>query len=170
MGVQKTCSKCLICKSISCFYKQKNGLLGRTGECKECRKKRTKIWTDENRERKNEADRKRSKNIDRREYNKKWRESNPNYFKEYYKQNTEIRLEANRRFWKNHPDRHEAYKIYQRARDNKTLVNPGQCQMCGTKENKIQAHHFDYSKPLEVTWICVECHKEIHRKKKFTRI
>ena len=34
---------------------------------------------------------------------------------------------------------------------------------------KIQGHHFDYDKPLEVTWVCFECHKQIHKRKKFTK-
>ena len=131
-------------------------------------KKKIKTMGDNNKERKSEVAKKRYKLIDRKEYNKKWRKENPSYFKEYYKQNKEIRLEANRRFWKNHPDRYQSFKIYSSARKSGKLINPQQCQMCGTKEKKIQAHHFDYSKPLIVTWVCTECHKAIHKKKQFT--
>ncbi len=35
------------------------------------------------------------------------------------------------------------------------------CCMCGTTE-KIHAHHDDYSKPLEVMWLCVVHHKSRH--------
>jgi hypothetical protein len=122
----------------------------------------------EKREQKKESDKKRSQRIDRTEKYKIWRKNNPNYFKEYYKQNREIRLEANKRFWKRHPERYKNWKIYTSARRLGKLLNPGQCTLCGTKEVKIQAHHFDYSKPLEVTWLCKSCHIEIHRRKKFT--
>ncbi len=165
MGVKKTCSTCKEIKSIACFYKQPKGLYGRTGSCKECRKKTSNNWAEKNKDRKNLLERERKR--DRKQYCEKWRKENPNYFKEYYKQNREIRLECNRRFWENNPERYESWKIYQRARSNRILINPGQCQMCGTKEMKIQAHHFDYSKPLEVCWVCIECHKDVHRRKKF---
>ncbi len=168
MGIDKTCKKCHQTKSISYFYKQKKGLLGRTAECKECRRKRSKIYADQNKERKSAVSKLRYKFTDRRAYNAKWRKENPDYFKEYYKQNTEIRLACNRRFWKKHPERYKAYRIYQVARNKGVLINPNQCQMCGTKDLKIQGHHFDYTKPLAVTWVCTECHKDIHRKKRFT--
>lgn len=35
------------------------------------------------------------------------------------------------------------------------------CQMCG-KTEKVHAHHDDYSKPLEVMWLCVVHHKARH--------
>lgn len=36
------------------------------------------------------------------------------------------------------------------------------CLECG--ENKTQAHHPDYAKPLEVIWLCTTCHANQHRK------
>ena len=35
------------------------------------------------------------------------------------------------------------------------------CEKCGNP--KTQAHHDDYSKPLDVRWLCVEHHVEFHR-------
>jgi len=40
---------------------------------------------------------------------------------------------------------------------------PGSCEHCGTNEG-ITAHHPDYSQPLLVNWLCVNCHRELHRK------
>lgn len=37
------------------------------------------------------------------------------------------------------------------------------CADCGN--SKSEAHHPDYSKPLEVVWLCHPCHMRIHRKK-----
>lgn len=34
------------------------------------------------------------------------------------------------------------------------------CLFCGS--TKSQAHHYDYSKPLEVTWLCREHHLTLH--------
>lgn len=35
------------------------------------------------------------------------------------------------------------------------------CEVCGTTEN-VHAHHDDYSKPLEVRWLCVAHHRVEH--------
>lgn len=37
------------------------------------------------------------------------------------------------------------------------------CVVCG---NKAQAHHEDYSKPLEVKWLCAKHHAELHMEKR----
>ncbi|HEU4430301.1 MAG TPA: hypothetical protein VFT98_16190 [Myxococcota bacterium] len=39
------------------------------------------------------------------------------------------------------------------------------CSKCGLRASridKIHAHHPDYSKPLEVEWLCALCHKREH--------
>lgn len=38
------------------------------------------------------------------------------------------------------------------------------CKECGI--SPAQAHHNDYSKPLEVLWLCKKHHMELHRKYK----
>lgn len=42
------------------------------------------------------------------------------------------------------------------VRDGRLIKAP--CVYCG--EPKVQAHHADYSKPLDVTWECFKCHRE----------
>lgn len=41
------------------------------------------------------------------------------------------------------------------------LVKPDSCTKCGSNK-KIQAHHNDYSSPLDVQWLCIPCHNEVH--------
>ena len=46
------------------------------------------------------------------------------------------------------------------------LVRPETCERCGVAPGPasdgragIQGHHHDYSKPLDVEWICAKCHR-----------
>lgn len=41
------------------------------------------------------------------------------------------------------------------------LVRPSSCAHCGST-GPIQGHHPDYSKPLEVIWLCQPCHALEH--------
>ncbi len=43
------------------------------------------------------------------------------------------------------------------------LKKPIECPRCGSGERKIQAHHHDYSKPLDVRWLCTYCHADFHK-------
>lgn len=49
-------------------------------------------------------------------------------------------------------------KVY-RATKKGILVRPEACDRCG-KECRPQASHDDYSKPLEVEWLCQPCHSQ----------
>jgi hypothetical protein len=40
------------------------------------------------------------------------------------------------------------------------MTKPSSCSNCGTKKARIEGHHEDYSKPLEVIWLCKKCHYE----------
>lgn len=40
-------------------------------------------------------------------------------------------------------------------------ITKGNCSVCNSSDN-VEAHHEDYSKPLEVTWLCRLHHLEHH--------
>jgi hypothetical protein len=54
-----------------------------------------------------------------------------------------------------------AHKAVENALIRGTLHrNP--CMVCGTQD-RVQAHHEDYSRPLDVVWLCPTHHKARHR-------
>lgn len=66
----------------------------------------------------------------------------------------------------------EKHRERQRAREklggqvrSGKIPRPVICSMC-EKKKRISGHHPDYSKPLEVIWVCVSCHADIHKKLK----
>jgi hypothetical protein len=43
------------------------------------------------------------------------------------------------------------------------LVRPTTCEQCGASGCRIEATHYDYSRPLDVRWLCVSCHRRWDR-------
>lgn len=41
------------------------------------------------------------------------------------------------------------------------VMRPTSCEKC-LKKVKVEAHHEDYSKPVEVMWLCKSCHTKEH--------
>jgi hypothetical protein len=52
--------------------------------------------------------------------------------------------------------------LVRRAIIKGNMIRPGKCEKCENTK-RIHAHHEDYSKPLDVNWLCQECHGERHR-------
>lgn len=40
------------------------------------------------------------------------------------------------------------------------LVRPDACERCGGSETRIEGHHPDYHRPLDVRWLCIPCHAQ----------
>lgn len=57
----------------------------------------------------------------------------------------------------NNPERVKAQRLIFSALRNKTLIKQP-CEKCGCE--KSEAHHEDYSKPLEINWLCKKHHVE----------
>lgn len=58
-----------------------------------------------------------------------------------------------------------AWALAQWAENNKKIVRPKMCPVCGEgsrKREDVVAHHEDYDKPLDITWCCHRCHKKMH--------
>jgi len=134
----KKCFKCNKIKSLKDFYKHPQMKDGHLNKCKECTKKDVCL------------DRKNSPNA--RKYDKKrWKEN-------------KIRREAiykrTKKWNKKNPLGYKAHYLVSNAiRDGRLKRMP--CEICGGKSH---AHHEDYSKPLEVRWLCPIHHQQLHHK------
>jgi hypothetical protein len=58
----------------------------------------------------------------------------------------------------------ESSKVYRAARRTGALVPCDACEDCGTTSEPLQGHHEDYSRPLDVVWLCLSCHCSRHGK------
>jgi hypothetical protein len=81
---------------------------------------------------------------------------NPNWKGGVTKINEYTRVKKSR---EKYPEKYKARNAVSHAIES-GLIEKGVCEICG--ETKTEAHHVDYSKPLEVKWLCVKHHKEIH--------
>ena len=59
------------------------------------------------------------------------------------------------------PTKQNAQRAVYEAIKAGVLGNPQVCSKCGATapEKRIEAHHDDYAKPLEVEWMCTACHR-----------
>jgi len=155
----KKCSICKIIKLITDFYITKEGRV--SSSCKECRNKKATLWQ------KNHPEKKRL--IQKKSRDKpKAKERQKKYYREWYKKNGRSRSsdyqEAILEWRKNNPDGVRAHQIVSYALYHGKITEPKLCQKCNL-EKKLCAHHNDYSKPLEIIWLCYSCHKLEHSKK-----
>ena len=41
------------------------------------------------------------------------------------------------------------------------IEKPDSCEACGAG-GQLEGHHADYSRPLDVVWLCCPCHRSLH--------
>lgn len=59
---------------------------------------------------------------------------------------------------KKFPEKKHARKLLNRAVKSGKLTKSTLCQACSKSAPRIEGHHHDYTKPLEVVWLCPPCH------------
>lgn len=70
--------------------------------------------------------------------------------------------------------KNQARILFRQAFLRGDLTRPAACEVCGASDrmrgqyHSLQAHHDDYSMPLNVRWLCTSCHAEYHRTIKLT--
>lgn len=72
-------------------------------------------------------------------------------------------LETNRRWAKRNPEKREAHKQVMYAL-RRGQLNKMPCEVCG--QTKVEAHHENYSIPLNVVWLCKKHHVEADIKRR----
>jgi hypothetical protein len=181
----KVCSKCSVNKNLDCFPVRKDRGNGVRNICIECFNAATRERNAKRRDCINERQRKYYETNKEKfsEYGKKYREklaedrleSDKEYRRKWYLENREHALEQRKEqqvrilkwqkeyYEKRDRQKLNANKMVSDAVIKGNLIRPKQCSICGSDKYKIQGHHEDYSKPLEVIWVCTYCHSAIHK-------
>lgn len=147
----KTCKKCSQSKPISDFYPHPQMRDGHLNMCKECSIAETMRWkaikSADPEWIEKEAQRHRDKA-------RRYRESgrHPNL-------TGAAKTEVIRKYRKKYPEKALAHTAVNGAL-RKGVLHKLPCMVCGCP--KSEAHHDDYSKPLDVIWLCPAHHAERH--------
>jgi len=147
---EKACFKCLQVKPLDHFYAHPKMADGRLGKCKECTKADTKANREERKDYYQKYDRERA-NIPRRVA-----------AREAYSRTDEFRAShsaASAKYTASNRTRARANNaVVNAVRDGRLHRQP--CAVCG--ESHVEGHHPDYSRPLDVVWLCVKHHNQLH--------
>jgi len=130
----KLCKECGAEKPLTDFYKHSQMKDGHLNKCIPCVKKRVSIHREKNIEKIRAYDRRRG-NRQSQEYVREYRKRYPNKYKAHSMVNGAIR-------------------------SKKLFKEP--CEICGSEHSV--AHHDDYLKPLNVSWLCQAHHVQWHAK------
>jgi hypothetical protein len=146
---EKTCFKCNAKKPLSAFYAHAQMKDGHLNKCKECTKADARKNIMEKREYYRQYDKARASMPHRVSARKAYRKT---------AEGKKAVANAHKRYKSRFPGRWAAQKIVGNAiRDHKLIKQP--CFICG---DKAEAHHPDYSRPLDVVWLCNRHHREAH--------
>jgi len=97
--------------------------------------------------------------VNKKAYNKQYYDSHKEYYSEYNKKwrQEHSMVDAGRRYNAKYPEKQAARNAVKQALAKGTLKRLP-CEVCGSISS--EAHHEDYSKPLEVEWLCNLHHVE----------
>ena len=135
----KKCWRCKEEKLVSEFYANSTTSSGLTSWCKACTK------------------------ITQREYYERTRKKSNAAKRERYRNSPKLRRRNQERVmaWiKDHPLERIARRKVATALHNGSITKTP-CTVCGATKN-VCAHHKDYSKPLDIVWVCRDHHYRIH--------
>jgi hypothetical protein len=99
--------------------------------------------------------------LQRREIREKYPETYKGKDGKYYKRHKEDIAKKRNDWGRENKDKVSAHNKVNYALRKGVLVKSVECEECGGG-GEIVAHHEDYSKPLEVKWLCPKCHMRLH--------
>ena len=94
------------------------------------------------------------------------RECNNKKTRGYYKKNKERVREINYRSIAKYMQKQNARYLVGYQVKTGNIIKPDKCSRCGDGSGNIDGHHEDYTKPLEVVWLCRGCHADADRELK----
>ena len=147
---RKTCFKCGKRRSLSMFYKHSKMAGGHLNKCKDCTKSDVKRNYRKNIEHYKEYERNRAMLPHRVEARSAYQQT---------ENGKAAMLRATQKYRRDYPEKYRAHTAVSNAvRSGKMKRQP--CEVCG---DKAHAHHDDYSKPLDVRWLCAIHHNDLHK-------
>jgi hypothetical protein len=167
----KECFKCKKTLSLDNFYKHSQMKDGHVNKCKECNKKDVRENYKVNIEHFKEYEKKRAMLPHRvklrEEYSKTegGKISKAKTNKKYNKFYREERYQWTKKDRIINPKKHRARNLVNHAIRGGFLIKPQHCEEC-LLDKKLHGHHCDYNKPLDVMWLCTQCHADWHKNNK----
>jgi hypothetical protein len=140
----KECTRCHLVLPLDQFYKSKRYIDKHLCHCKQCAKKEMK----------------------------EFRKRNPIYFQEYEKnrqllpERRKSQVESKKGWNKRNPEKRRCINMVGDRVYRKKIIKPIFCQKCGVIPKRMEGHHDDYKKPFDIKWLCLECHRKIHKSKR----
>jgi len=146
----KTCFQCACEKPLEAFYRHSGMADGRLGKCKECTKTAVRANRAANDDHYRAYDRERSQNPDRVAARLAYHHTEASRVS---------RKKAGIKWSEANPVKRRAQSAVSNAlRDGLLTKQP--CHCCGSEA--VEGHHPDYSRPLDVVWLCTAHHSELH--------
>jgi ribosomal protein S27AE len=84
------------------------------------------------------------------------------YRRNYWRNHSKQKQQYTASWRKRNPLKKRAHTLVRKAVARGVLRRPSHCEECGAKKF-VYAHHDDYFRPLEVRWMCPECHRQHHK-------
>jgi hypothetical protein len=164
--MQRECTICKQEKLLEEFGKSSKGKFGHDAQCKKCKyQKSGRAYFLANKEKCYENASKWAKE-NRQGINERVKEDyekNPNKYLDRLRENRKQNKDTLKRYRENNREKINAQNVLRDHVKRGNIIKPSNCSICNSTQ-WIEAHHADYTKPLEVVWICKKCHVAIHKR------